>query len=573
MRNGRPLGRAERTVLATVLLLAPLLLSSSLGAMVGCGGGSSKGATFTPDSGTPSSDGTVDAVSETNSDTSPPPIGETGPTTFTDFPAAPIISVTDGGTGAPPNSGMLFGGAEGGVSDGGGAGPCLIEPEVGSLYPNNWLRPRFLWLAPGGENLFELRIHAANQKNDLVVYTVDTSWTMPNAMWQALSADSQDVAMTVAIRGGVYSGSALTAVETGTSGPIGIAPVAAPGAIVYWTTSGGTALKGFSIGDESVAVVMIPSQVQEQSTTCIGCHTSTPDGLFAEFTTSNGWNNSIGSVESGKEGQAPSFLGSAGSAALMVAPRGISATSGGHWATGDHVVVTTVNDMTIGWVDLEAKTGTASGLFTRTGDPNGAGAPTWSHDGKTITYVSTNAIVTGRLDVGPADLFQVPYGDRMGGTATPVTGAADSSLEEYYPAYSPDDLLLAFDSIPNGNTMYNQPLAEVSVIPSAGGVATRLKANDPPACTGKTSPGVTNSWPKWAPGATTTSDGRTFYWLVFSSTRDPGDNPQLYVTPVVVKAGKVTTYQALYLWNQPAAESNHTPAWDVFKIPPPPPPK
>jgi hypothetical protein len=59
---------------------------------------------------------------------------------------------------------------------------------------------------------------------------------------------------------------------------------------------------------------------------------------------------------------------------------------------------------------------------------------------------------------------------------------------------------------------------------------------------------------------------------VFSSTRDPGGNPQLYVTPIVVEGGKVSTYHALYLWNQPATENNHTPAWDVFKIPPPPPP-
>ena len=25
---------------------------------------------------------------------------------------------------------------------------------------------------------------------------------------------------------------------------------------------------------------------------------------------------------------------------------------------------------------------------------------------------------------------------------------------------------------------------------------------------------------------------------------------------------------ALYLWNQPPTESNHTPSWDNFKIPP-----
>ena len=41
------------------------------------------------------------------------------------------------------------------------------------------------------------------------------------------------------------------------------------------------------------------------------------------------------------------------------------------------------------------------------------------------------------------------------------------------------------------------------------------------------------------------------------------------MTAVVVEGGNITTYPALYLWNQPAAEANHTPAWDVFAIPPP----
>jgi hypothetical protein len=502
------------------------------------------------------------------------PFGDGAPNTFSDFPAQPILDAPDGGMAAPSNAPTLFGSAEAGAGgDGGGAGPCLVEPEVGSLYPNNWLRPRFSWIAPGGENLFELRVHAQNQVNDLVVYTAETSWTMPLVMWQALSADSQDVPMTISITGGVYTSPTLTDVEAGSSGPIGIAPVAAPGAIVYWTTSNGTALKGFSIGDETVGVVMTPNQVTEQTTTCIGCHISSPDGLFAEFSTSNGWNNSIGSVQAGMAGQTPSFLGSVGSASLMQAPRGISAMSPGHWANGDHVVVTTVMDSTIGWVDLEATADAGFGTFTRTGDTNGAGAPTWSHDGTTLTYVSTNAILTGRLSTGPADLYQVPYNNRVGGNATPVAGASDPNYEEYYPAYSPDDTLLAFDRIATGNNMYNQPLAEVFVIPSAGGTATRLAANDPPACTGKTSPGVTNSWPKWSPAATTASNGRTFYWLVYSSTRDVSGNPQLYVTPIVVQGGQVTTYQALYLWNQPASENNHTPAWDVFKIPPPPPPQ
>ncbi|MFI5290056.1 MAG: hypothetical protein ACHQ17_10425, partial [Polyangia bacterium] len=113
---------------------------------------------------------------------------------------------------------------------------------------------------------------------------------------------------------------------------------------------------------------------------------------------------------------------------------------------------------------------------------------------------------------------------------------------------------------------YNNGSSEVFVIPTAGGTATRLAANDPPMCSGKVSPGVTNSWPKWSPNVQTIG-ARTFYWITFSSTRGDGGNPQIYVAPVVIENGQVKSYPALYLWNQPADQNNHTPAWDNFQIP------
>ncbi|HEX8790539.1 MAG TPA: hypothetical protein VF765_06275 [Polyangiaceae bacterium] len=565
--------RLPRSLWALFLPLAP----SVLAALAASCGSSSHDSQFV-DGG---DDGTQPG-SEGGGDTG----GEGGPCLFCaeggdgylvygDFPPQPILDMPDAGAAAPPNAGQLFGGPSQGAQSG---GPCLIEPEVGSLYPKNWLRPRFSWIAANGENLFELRLHVANQSNDLVVYTTQTQWTMPKAMWGSLSADSADQPMTVSVRGGVYSGGSLTGEALGSKGALGIAPVAAPGTIVYWSiipSPGTTALKGFAVGDESVTPVLTPSQVQESPTTCLGCHNATPDGDYASFSTSDtNWGNGFADIRQNMTGQVPPWLGAAGKAAVESSALGIHTFSTAHWAAGDRIEVAGYapgdnHSPELTWIDLEAQNAPASGTIARNGDSNYAGAPSWSHDGKTIAYVSTNAQVDGRLDDGPADIWTVPYNNKAGGTATALAGASSNGMRNYYPAYSPDDKWIAFDQSTSGS-MYNNAQDELYVVPSAGGTATRLSANDPPACSSKTSPGVTNSWPKWSPQAQTTTDGRTFYWIVFSSIRDPGGNPQLYVTPVVVDgAGKVTTYHALYLWNQPSSENNHTPAWDNFQIPPP----
>jgi hypothetical protein len=371
----------------------------------------------------------------------------------------------------------------------------------------------------------------------------------------------------------------LAGEAAGSSGTIGIAPVNAPGTIVYWTPTPNTALKGFAVGDESVTPVLLPSQVAEYKTSCIGCHNSTPDGDFASFVSqTNNYDNGFANITPGQTGAVPPWFGSAARTVIETGTLGIHTFSRAHWSSGDRIEISAYNPMDtaaseIAWIDVEATTSPAMGILARNGDSRHAGAPSWSHDGTTVAYVSTEANEDGRLSDGDADIYLVPYNNRAGGAAKPLVGASDPNARDYYPAFSPDDKLVAFDKAASGN-MYNNSSAEVFVVPAVGGTATRLAANDPPACTYKKSPGVTNSWPKWAPAVVSLADGRTFYWIVFSSTRDPFTpdafkDPQLYLAAVVVDGqGNTTTYGALYFWNQPEKEHNHTPAWDYFMIPP-----
>jgi hypothetical protein len=509
------------------------------------------------------------------------------------FPSAPVL---DGN--APPGSATLFGDPSQGAAAG---GPCLVEPEGDALYPQNWLRPRFRWVAAGGENLFELRLHVDNQPNDLVVYTTSASWTMPKAMWDVLRTASADRAMSVSVRGGSLSGGALAGEAHGTQTTMGIAPVPVTGAIVYWATdntaTGSSTLKGFSPGDEAVGPVLTPGQFgQAQQTTsqCIGCHTSTPDGAFAAFTTirvlsQQQFSDALGLIDptAGPVGAAPPYVGAGASAALARWNQSALAFTPAHWSAGDRRAVVSYDNgaspsnIVLSWLDLESTDPSkASGTIARSGDGQLAGAPSWSHDGNTIVYVSTNRVCTGRLgnctpqyqapqDVGSrADLYVVPYAGGAGGNAAPVQGAADPSLQEYYPSFSPDDQWILFNRIPNDYNLYSQAAAEVFVVPAAGGTPTRLAANDPPQCSGKASPGIANSWGKWGPTALQ-ANGSTYYWVVFSSKRIDAVVPQLYMASIVRGAdGTLRTHGAVYLWNQSPAEANHTPAWDAFKIPP-----
>ena len=209
-------------------------------------------------------------------------------------------------------------------------------------------------------------------------------------------------------------------------------------------------------------------------------------------------------------------------------------------------------------------------MIARTGDvtgatPNAAAYASFAHTSDTLLYVSAPTVSSG-VTVAHGNLMTVPYNNRAGGTATPITGADTSTYNEYYPTFSPDDTYIAYNRVPDGQSSYNNHAAEVWVIPSAGSAARsgsprtiRRSARRRPARASRTAG-------RSGHPARATASGKRYYWLTFSSTRGTGDNPQLYVTPVVDDGTQLLTYPALYLWNQPAAENNHTPAWDNFQI-------
>lgn len=569
----------------------------------------------------------------------------------TDLPAQPIIV---------EGTAVEAGDPAAGFAAASGSGVCLLEPPDGAMMPANWSPPYFEW--SGSDSLWEITVESAQQTNQLKAYTNTTSWLFPPEIWFPFAANNNEAPVTVTVRGQSGASSTTTfliapVLATGSMVYAALNDLSSMNPNASWLEglNVGDVNTSEALRTEDVNTAAPRDQggnVQRDrnpEVTCFGCHTSTPGGSEVAFTDTYPWFGVITSIDEASAGQTPDYLTESAIATISQPWMGMSTFSESVWSAGNRVMISSLGvgdydpsntsrkpwrveasnqeNAALAWFDLEtdefggplaensedaanallASFGTTFGYIERSGDSRGAMAPDWSNDGTKIVYVSTNCGKDGRLGCGQnepipadsdADLYTVPYNDKAGGAATPVSGASESGVWEYYPEFSPDDRFIAFNRVENytsvpdpGNQgpharMYYNPNAEVWVVPSAGGQAVRLAANDPTSCDprGGSSPGVYNSWAKWSPRAVTSASGKTYYWLIFQSARDPnstfqfqsdnftasGANSQLYLAGVEVVGGQITrTFPAVYIWAQNPDTLNVTPAWDTFPIPPP----
>jgi hypothetical protein len=427
-----------------------------------------------------------------------------------DLPAGPVLD-DKGPTPVPANAAALFGAAD----NMGASGPCVFEPQLaigsdpGTLFPANWLRPRFRFTPLPGENLWEIRVHAEIESHDFVAYTTATTYALPRDVWLALANNVLLKPITVTIRG---VNTATPGTPSGTRGTFQVAPVYAGGAMVYWASTSpaispdSSKLVGFRVGDEGVINALTIPQVTRQiidqnaqklrvpgdpgaikdpagAVQCIGCHTSTPDGKSVGFTDLWPWNGVIASVEGSSAGQQPAYV-SAGAATLLNQPwLGMLTFSKAHWADGKHLTVSayTDRDSTVGfsmppaatkptalaWFNLDTTTAipwtanmpgptnaaiaasekTAWGRLAMTGETASAISPAFSHDGKNVFYTSADHEQDGRIGGNNTDvnIHVVPFNEGAGGAMTPLAGASLPNVAEYYPALSANDALVAFN--------------------------------------------------------------------------------------------------------------------------------
>ncbi len=394
----------------------------------GTGGSSAKGGSV----GTGNSTGSGGSVIT--------PSGCNGP--CTDFePTAsnpnPIFQVN-----VPTDVGGMFGTPS-------GSGPCVTEPEDGSLFPNNWLSPRVR--VPGNSGYLKITFHADMESTDLVAYAQGDNWALPKPIWQNLAAHiiEQNVTVTVQTPNGGASSVSFQ-----------IAPVGAGGSMVFWsmnpmavgkdlgtvtdvsTIKNDSFLDGFTVGDDStlfqasgtpaLAITDVKQQVPKQdgstqASHCIGCHVGTPDGNYVGFVDGWPWGGAFASIQASTKGQAIATSPGAsctnwntctGSRTYVQYPwMGGLTFSQAHWSTGDQIAIVAAqmptSDLTMPWmtddyqlgnlvwVDTESSAittnngqpfparGAAFDYMQHTGDLGGVAFPTWSNDGTTIVYSST----------------------------------------------------------------------------------------------------------------------------------------------------------------------------------------
>jgi len=159
--------------------------------------------------------------------------------------------------------------------------------------------------------------------------------------------------------------------------------------------------------------------------------------------------------------------------------------------------------------------------------------PAWNHDGSIIAFARGQASqflwdtlgdnnfldATPREDIHSLnekytmrfDLWTIPFNGGNGGKASPLQGAGENGMSNYFPRYSPDGKWLVFCQAPTG--LVSQPDSRLMIIPANGGNPRLMNCNR----------SELNSWHSFSP------NGR---WMVFSSKPEGSLLTRVFLTHI-----------------------------------------
>lgn len=445
----------------------------------------------------------------------------------------------------------------GGPSDS-SAAPTMVYPPDGLLMPPNLSELEVQWKPTAGTTLFELRF--VSTFLDLTVYTscmavgTGCGYLPDEATWQLMSAQAHGDTLQLTARATAGSGAP---VGTATTQTISFADEDLHGGLYYWAAAEGKIVRyDFGPRGQSAESFYGPG---EAAATCVGCHALARNGER---------------IAVGLNAPVPT----AGLRVLDIATKTPVYNGTSNFAAfspdASRALVNSGANLSL----IDVASGSIVGGAPAIMDGN---LPDWSADGSRVVFARNGAcpipgFCASQPGVSDATLFTVPVsGDSFG---TPVELARGGG-NNFYPAFSPDGSLVAFNRSSSGASSFDAPDARVWIVSASGGTPIALSRAS------ATTSNVGDSWPKFAPYAHRFK-GETIFWLTFSSRRDYGlrllnsekvvtadDDPrraQIWMVAVPASAlasGAVPVggYPAFWLPFQSLASGNHIAQW-VEKI-------
>ena len=434
--------------------------------------------------------------------------------------------------------------------------PTIAYPLDGLLLPPNMNVLEVQFVPPAGATLFEVDFE--NAVTDVRVETTcapvsnvrgGTSGcgvTLPQAAWSDIADANRDgdpVRVFVRATNAAASCVSVSAAKIDLS----FAKDDLAGGIYYWqsATYGGVGGKTGGIYSHDFGTfdpTPTPFYTSGGTGTCVGCHTLSLDGVRMSLMTDDpDGDDEFADVKThvmdvasrtvlGGGKMSPGFQAWTHDHAKMIATTfkgsagGAGPGPGPGPGPGSDAGATNKYDLSFDVFD-----GPTAAWVANMALPSGmAGTqPSLSSDDGTLVFVvpAPGTISTaGDHHFKRGALYTASFDSGANKLGTPALALGAAGHNYYYPAFAPDSSFLVFNDAPdapdtattNGDAFYNRG-ARVKLLhypPTAGATPIDLP-------TLNVADGLTNSWPRWSPFATS-FHGKKVYWVTFSSNRDYG---------------------------------------------------
>lgn len=423
-----------------------------------------------------------------------------------------------------------------------------VYPEDGVALPRNLPEFTFMWGDTLACNLYRLTF--SSDTTNVTILTRDRQYTVPSEVWKVITATNAGSDVTVSLEGvnatvTADSVSNVTGHYAGGEISFRVNRFDAQGAVYYWSVTNNGIMR--SAVDEADPELWF-GKANDTVDTCVGCHVLSPQGDRVAYTWQpNGeavFRMGIGSID---EDVVPS--------PMLQQTDALDEAEFATWSPdGEKVVFAYDGKLTIydGWTG--EKLGTVPSDLDLT-------QPSWSPKGDVLVAVAATKDFTSDSSFNGGELVLFDIDDAGTFSSEPrvlVPPNTDSSVNQYYPMFSPDGDWVVFNRA-HGTPYFNSEAALWLVSVDGGDPIELVKANK--------GEKLTNSWARWGP-----IPDDDVLWLAFASRRDYGSastdgSAHIWVSAIdTTKAeeGEDPSYPAFWLVQQSVGEGNHAPWWSAY---------